>query len=77
MRRGIAEIRADQLHRIKAAIRRNGGSIRWTVAVVKMRGPGSRGDARFDSMTIKEFVESGSLAQSWDEEGNTLLSLSG
>ncbi len=77
MRRGIKEIRADQLNRIASAIRRNGGPIRWTIALVKMRTYGSRGDIRFDNTTIKEFIETGSLAMSWDDEGNTYLGLTG
>ncbi len=77
MRLGIEQIRANQLHRIKAAIRRNGGSIRWTVAVVEMRGPGSSGNGRLDSLTIKKFVAADSLTMSWDDEGNTLLSIAG
>ncbi len=69
-------LKVAQLNRIKTAIRRNGGPIRWISARSAMSPGADRRDARFDNETIADFVTLGDLTRTWDDHGNVLVSYS-
>jgi len=57
--------------RVRGAIIRNGGRLRWIMAKPAM---GTR-DASYVNMMLRRWIDAGELTLDWDEQGNTLLGL--
>jgi hypothetical protein len=62
--------------RVVRALKRN-GAMRWEALVAKVYGTShyATQDRRFQNEDILGLVADGTLKESWDEEGNTYLSV--
>lgn len=73
----IEAVRQKQWKRGVAAIRKNGGPLRFELFVAAMFGNSAAAvhDRCFDNRRVQEMVQDGRLAMSWDDYGDSYISL--